>query len=131
MQHNFFFDGNSKKIAWVIQTKNNFIEQHRNHADIYLDKVTNLQSKYIALHVGLFWGIGRFIIRDGDSVTVNLDESQMDDHFSEKIETIDEFIKNRTNFIKNLIEQRKLKINFVMKQGENNLASKLIQGKGA
>jgi DUF2075 family protein len=131
LQHNFFFDGNSKKIAWVIHTKNNFIEQQRNHADIYLDKVTNLQSKYIALHVGLFWGIGRFIIRDEDSVTVNLDESQMDDHLSGKIEVMDEFIKNRTKFIKNLIEQRKLKINFVLKQEENNLASKLIQGKGA
>lgn len=41
MKHVFYCDGNQKKIAWVIQTDGNAVEQQRDHADIYLDKVTD------------------------------------------------------------------------------------------
>lgn len=131
MQHDFFFDGNSEKIAWTIKTENNFVEQQRQHAEIYLNKVTDLQSKYIALHVGLFWGIGRFIIKNEDRVTINVDIPSMFDHLSGNRETTDEFIKNRTRFITQFIKQRRLKIELVAIQSEENLTSKLIQSKGA
>ena len=74
MEHVLFFDGNTKRISWVIQTNNSVIEQKREHAEIYLDKVTNQQSKYIGLHVGLFWGIGMFIIKNQDIVKVAIDD---------------------------------------------------------
>ena len=64
MKHLFYSDGNQKKIAWVIQTNDIAIEQLRDHADIYLDRITDEQSRYIALHVGVFWGIGKFIIKN-------------------------------------------------------------------
>lgn len=126
MQHTFFFDGNSKKIAWVIQTKNETIEQKREHAEIYLDKINNLQSKYIALHVGLFWGIGRFIIKNEDQISIKIDDQKMFDHLFNKDQPIDEFIKIRSDFILSFINQRKLKVNFEMIEPKNNLSSKLI-----
>ena len=54
----------------MIKNKNSEIKQKREHADIYLDKITSQQSKYIALHVGLFWGIGRFVIQNEDQINV-------------------------------------------------------------
>ena len=67
-----------KKLAWVIQTGGfKEIEQNRTHAEMYKNKVTNIQSKYIALHVGLFWGIGVFIIKNGDHIKIKLDEKIM------------------------------------------------------
>ncbi len=93
---------------------------------MYLDKVNSLQSKYISLHVGLFWGIGRFIIKNGDQVSVKINEQKMLDHLSGKSETSDEFIKTRTNFIKKFIKQRKLEIDFEKIDVKDNLSSRLI-----
>lgn len=126
MQHTFFFDGNSKRIAWVLKTKNETFHEKREHAEIYLDKVTRLQSKYIALHVGLFWGIGRFIIKNDDQISIKIDDQKMFDHLSENEEPFDDFIKTRSNFISKFIKQRKLKVNFEMIESKNNLSSKLI-----
>lgn len=122
MQHDFYFDGNVKKISWKIKTKNSTVEQSRIHADLYYDKVTNLQSKYIALHVGLFWGIGTFIIKDEDKITVNIDNQIMYEHLKTNKKINDEFIEKRTYFIKQLILQRKLKIDFeLISNKENNI----------
>jgi hypothetical protein len=124
--HIFFFDGNSKGIAWTIQTNNSSIEQKREHVDIYLNKVTILQSKYIAMHVGLFWGIGRFIIKDKDNMILKIDDKSMFNQLSKIENPSDEFIKTKINFITQLISQRKLKINFVFVDKKENLASKLL-----
>lgn len=126
MEHIFFFDGNSKRITWTIQTNNSSIEQKREHADIYLNKVTIQQSKYIALHVGLFWGIGRFIIKDKDSITIKIDDQSMFDQLSKNESSSDELIKTRMRFITQLIDQRKLKVNYELVDKEKNLVSKLL-----
>ena len=39
----------------MIHTNKSKIEQIREHPEIYWNKVTIEQSKYIALHVGIFW----------------------------------------------------------------------------
>jgi hypothetical protein len=126
LEHIFFFDGNSKIITWTIQTNNSSIEQKREHADIYLNKVTIQQSKYIALHVGLFWGIGRFIIKDKDSITIKIDDQSMFDQLSKNESSSDELIKTRMRFITQLIDQRKLKVNYELVDKEKNLVSKLL-----
>jgi len=126
LEHSFFFDGNSKGIAWMIQTNNSSVEQKREHADIYLNKVSIQQSKYIAMHVGLFWGIGRFIINNEDHITIKMDNQTMFDHFSKNEKSSDELIKTRTHFIEQLIDQRKLKINYELVDSEKNFASKLL-----
>jgi len=129
LHHVFYSDGNTKKISWVIQTKDSIVEQNREHAEIYKDKVTNLQSKYIALHVGLFWGVGVFIIKNRDIVKIKLDEKIMYDHFTSNSKIEDEFIEKRIQFIKQLIEQRKLNIEFEMIDTDKNLAKKNINAK--
>ena len=126
MEHVLFFDGNAKRISWVIQTNNSVIEQKREHAKIYLDKVTNQQSKYIGLHVGLFWGIGTFIIKNQDVVKVAIDDNSIVEHLSTNQKNHDEFIEKRTYFIRQLIEQRKLKVHYELISADKNLAAKKI-----
>ena len=126
MEHVLFFDGNTKRISWIIQSNNSIIEQKREHVDIYLDKVTKRQSKYVGLHVGLFWGIGTFIIKNQDIVKIEIDDKIMFEHLSTDQKSHDGFIEKRTYFIKQLIEQRKLKIRFELIPQDKNLAAKKI-----
>ncbi len=123
----FCFDGNPKRISWAIQTKNSLVEQHRDHADIFLDKVTSEQSRYIALHVGLFWCIGTFIVKNNDEIDVNIDSKSMYAHLTQNCSNQDSFIETRTGFIKRLIEQRSLKINYQLIETNENFAVKLLQ----
>lgn len=126
-----YSDGNAEKISWIIQTNESISEQGREHAEMYRNKVTRLQSKYIALHVGLFWGIGVFILRDNDSIKIKLDDKTMYDQItSDKV--IDDFlIKKRKQFIKQLIAQRKFDVEFEVISQDENLAKKNIERKRA
>ena len=122
LEHVFFADGNTKKISWVIQSEDSTIKQKRDHADIYLDKVTILQSKYIALHVGIFWCIGTFIIKNQDGVKIILDDKEMFEHLTTNKKSSDEFIEEKTFFIRQLIKQRKLNIQYELVGSKNNIA---------
>ncbi|MGI0009428.1 MAG: hypothetical protein ACRD92_07390 [Nitrosopumilaceae archaeon] len=126
MEHVYFFDGNQKQISWVIQNGKTAVEQYRKHAENYLDKVTVEQSKYIALHVGMFWSIGRFIMKNGDTVKIMLDSKTMYGHLSNNTTSTDSFIETRTGFIKQLIEQRKLVIKYELIKHEQNIATKAL-----
>lgn len=126
MKHVFYCDGNQKKIAWVIQTDGNAIEQLRDHADIYLDKVTDEQSRFIALHVGVFWGIGKFIIKNNDTVSIMMDSKSMFAHLNGDQQSDDSFIQNRSSFIQQIVEQRKLNIECQLIDAKDNLAHKLL-----
>ena len=126
MNHVFYSYGNAQKITWIIQNDDSSFIENREHVDMYKDKVTNLQSKYVALHVGLFWGIGTFIIKNEDNVKIKLDEKIMFDQFTTDLKIEDSFIQKRLRFIKQLIDQRKLKIKFeVIRQYENIAKNKI------
>jgi hypothetical protein len=129
LHHIFYANGDVNEISWVIETNNSTIRQKREHVEIYKNKVTEIQSKYIALHVGLFWGIGVFIIKNEDSLQIKLDEKVMYDHFMSNSKIEDEFIENRIQFIRQLIEQRKLKIKFQIIDVDENLARKISNTK--
>lgn len=126
MEHVFYFDGNEKMISWRIETDKKSEDQKRTHAEYYYDKVTVEESKYIALHVGIFWGVGRFIIKNGDTVKVMLDLTSMFDHLVTNKKTKDEFIENRTNFILQLIHQRSLDVRYQMIDPSQNKAHLLL-----
>jgi len=126
MEHTLFFDGNQKRISWLIQSNDFTNEQERDHTYKYLGKVTNEQSKYIALHVGIFWSIGRFIIKNEDTVNVMLDSKFMYKHLTEDIKNSDEFIEKRTWYLKELIAQRKLNIKYHLIEPKDDLATKLL-----
>ena len=101
-------------------------EEVRDQPDIYLDKVSPSQSKYIAVHVGIFWSIGRFIIKNEDTVNIMLDSKEMYEHLQQGTDSSDLFIHNRTWFLNELIKQRKLKVNYQLIEKKENIASKLI-----
>ena len=126
MEHTLFFDGNLKKIAWAIKTNDGLKKQTRDHAEIYFDKVSLEQSKYIALHVGIFWCIGVFIIKNGDVVNIMTNTNSIYEHLNNNKEQKDPFIINRARFIQQLINQRELKIKFHKIQNEENIASHLL-----
>ena len=129
MNHVLFPNGSSEKISWIIQTGDSFVEQTREHVEIYKNKITDLQSKYVALHIGLFWGIGVFIIKNGDSLKIKIDEKPMFDHLNGSEKTNDEFIQNRVRFINQLISQRRLKIQFELINQEVNPTKKISNAK--
>jgi len=129
LNHVFYLDGNAKKISWSIQTEGTIVEQSREHVEIYKNKISNLQSKYVALHIGLFWGIGVFKIKNKDVLKIKLDEKIMFDQLNTDLEIEDEFIVNRIKFIKQLIIQRKLKIQFDLIKQDENLANKILEAK--
>ncbi|HIE46261.1 MAG TPA: hypothetical protein EYP96_00495 [Nitrosopumilus sp.] len=83
-----------------------------------------MQSKYIALHVGLFWGIGVFIIKNKDSIKIKLDEKIMYENFTLDKKIEDELIIKKIKFIRQLIKQRKLQIEFEKIDTDENLAIK-------
>ena len=122
MHHVFYPNGDAEKISWVIRTNESKVEQSRIHAGMYKDKVTNIQSKYIALHVGLFWGIGVFIIKNADSIKIMLDEKTMYDQFTSNSKIEDYMIVKKKYFIKQLIAQRKLETKFELIDTNDNLA---------
>ena len=122
MHHIFYFNGDANNISWVIQTDGSIVRQNRTHAEIYKNKVTNIQSNYVALHVGIFWGVGMFIIKNRDSVKIKVDEKRMYEHFTSHSKIEDDFILEKIRFIKQLITQRELKIEFQVIGSNENIS---------
>ena len=132
MKHKLFLDGTKTKFSWIIQTGNQIKKEFRVHPPAYysgykLDIKNDIQSKFIALHVGLYWGIGVFIIKDGDTIDVMCDSKEMYDILNSKRETNDQIISDKINFTNLFIEQRKLIINYHLINDDNNPASELVR----
>jgi hypothetical protein len=127
LEHILYFDGNLKKISWVILTESQEVTQSRVHVEKYKDKITKIQSKYVALHIALFWGIGTFKIKNEDNVKIKLDEEIMFDQLNSKTKSNDEFIENKIKFIQSFIKQRKLRVYFEKINTKNNLSNKFLK----
>ena len=127
MEHILYFDGDLKKISWVILTGGQELAQSRVHVEKYKDKITKNQSKYVALHIALFWGIGTFKIKNEDDVKIKLDEEGMFDQLNSKTKINDEFIENKIKFIQSFIKQRKLRVDFEKITPEDNLSNKFLK----
>ena len=127
MEHILYFDGNLKIISWVILTEGQEVTQSRAHVEKYKDKITKIQSKYVALHIALFWGIGTFKIKNEDNVKIKLDEEIMFDQLNSKTKSNDEFIENKIKFIQSFIKQRKLRVYFEKINTEDNLSNKFLK----
>ena len=127
MEHILYLDGNLSNISWVIQANETIVSQSRKHTENYKNRITKIESKYVALHVALFWGIGKFIIKNEDAIKIKLDEKIMYEQLKLKIMINDDFIENKIKFIQMLIKQRKLKVEFEIIDLENNLATKELE----
>jgi hypothetical protein len=127
MEHILYLDGNFSNISWIIQTNETIVSQSRKHTENYKNRITKIQSKYVALHVALFWGIGTFIIKNEDTVKIKLDEKIMYEQLKVETVTEDEFITNKIKFIQSFIKQRELKVEFKKIESKNNIAKKLLK----
>jgi hypothetical protein len=127
MEHILYLDGNFSNISWIIQTNETIVSQSRKHTENHKNRITKIQSKYVALHVALFWGIGTFIIKNEDTVKIELDEKIMYEQLKLETVTKDVFITNKIKFIQSLIKQRKLKVEFKKIEFKNNIAKKLLK----
>ena len=77
MEHILYLDVDLTNISWISQTNKTLVSQNKKHIEEYKDKITKIQSKYVALHVALFWGIGTFNIKNENSIKIKLDEKIM------------------------------------------------------
>ena len=82
MEHDIFFDGNVKEYSWSIKTNDKVADQIREHPPAFrsggkLDIKNNEESRFVALHVGIYWGLGVNIIKDNDVVNVMCDSKLM------------------------------------------------------
>ena len=111
MEHRLYFDGDTDEIAWCLEGNSGSC-QVRKHAGIYLGRVADEQSRYIALHVGIFWCIGTLRIKNSDAVRVMITSKTMFDHLGRGRPPADPFIATRTAFIDQLVRQRGLKVSY-------------------
>jgi len=135
MEHDLFVDGNIKEYTWTIKTRDKLAEQIREHPHAYLSggklDVKNVEeSKFIALHVGIYWGLGVYIIKDNDQVNVMCDSKTMYEVFTQGKKLDNQIINDKVHFIDHLIAHRNLKINFKMIKTNENLSSKHLHVDG-
>ena len=95
LYHVFYFDVKEEEISGIIQTLDSNIKQNRKHIEISKNKEVDLRSKYTALHVGLFWAIGTFTIKNGDHLKIILDEQNMFEHFTTNNKRKDPIIQKK------------------------------------
>ena len=135
MKHDIFFDGNVKEYSWSIKTGNEIIDQIREHPPAYLSGgklniKNNEESKFVALHVGIYWGLGVFIIKDNDQVNVMCDSKMMFETFTEGKKSDNQIINDKVYFINQLTEHRKLKMYFQLIDTKENLSTRHLFAEG-
>ncbi|MDP6857603.1 MAG: hypothetical protein QF559_01560 [Candidatus Nitrosopelagicus sp.] len=135
MEHELYFDGTITEYSWSIKTENKIINQIREHPPAYLsggklDVKDDQQSRFIALHVGIYWGLGVFIIKDNDIVNVMCDSVEIRDLMTQNRKVDDQIISDKIYFINQLTEHRNLKINYEIIKSESNLATELLSTNG-
>ena len=131
MEHDPFFNGTVKKYSWSIRTGSEIVNQIRPHPPAYLsggklDIKNDIESKFIALHIGIYWGLGVFIIKDNDTVNVMCDSSEMYEILFNNNTTDNQIINDKLHFINQLVNHRNLKIKFQLIEQKNNLATKQL-----
>ena len=125
MPHFIHIAGNGNFIAWT--HKNNDKVQtaleSRVHASIY-EGVSVEDAMYVASHVGLFWCIGTFRIRDGECVNIALSKNKAPSLFSSTV-LKSKLALEKSYFIEQLCKKRNIKISYVDDMGDNAAEDKL------
>jgi len=135
MEHELFFDGNVKEYTWTIRTGEKVAEQIRTHPPAYLsggklDVKATEESKFIALHIGIYWGLGVGVIKDNDQVNVMCDSKMVYETFTEGKKSDNQIINDKIHFINQLTELRKLKMKFQLIDAKENLSTRHLFAKG-
>ena len=134
MEHEIFFDGNIKEYSWSIKTENNVADQIREHPPASQSggklNITNYEeSKFVALHVGIYWGLGVNIIKNQDVVNVMCDSKIMFGIMTKGKKSNNKIINDKIYFINQLINLRELKMNYQFIKSDKNIATKHLFAK--
>jgi len=134
MEHELFFDGNLKEYSWSIKTGKEIINQIREHPPAYISggklKIqNNEESRFVALHVGIYWGLGVFIIKDFDKIHVMCDSKKMYEILIQQYKTENQIIDDKIHFINQLVGHRNLKLEYRLINPTNNIATEYLSGK--
>jgi hypothetical protein len=129
MEHDIFFDGNVKEYSWSIRTGNEIADQIREHPPAFrsggkLNIKNNEESKFVALHVGIYWGLGVNIIKDTDKVNVMCDSENMFEIMTKGKKSDNGIINDKVYFINQLTNLRRLKINYHLIESKKNIATR-------
>ena len=129
MEHDIFFDGNVKEYSWSIKTNDKVADQIREHPPAFrsggkLDIKNNEESRFVALHVGIYWGLGVNIIKNNDVVNVMCDSKIMFEIMTGAEKIDNDIINDKVYFINQLTNLRKLKLNYQLIESKENIASK-------
>ena len=133
MEHDIFFDGNVKEYSWSIKTNDKVADQIREHPPSFrsggkLDIKNNEESRFVALHVGIYWGIGVNIIKDNDVINVMCDSKIMFEIMTGAEKIDNDIINDKVYFINQLTNLRKLKLNYQLIESKENIATKHLFG---
>ena len=134
MEHELFFDGNLKEYSWSIKTEKEIINQIREHPPAYLsggklDIKNKEESRFIALHVGIYWGLGVFIIKDFDKIHVMCDSKEMYEILIQQYKTENQIINDKIHFINQLVGHRNLKLEYHLIEPIKNIATERLSDK--
>ena len=134
MEHELFFDGNLKEYSWSIKTGKEVVTQIREHPPPYisgykLDIKNNDESRFVALHVGIYWGLGVFTIKDFDKVHVMCDSKEMYEILIRQYKTENQIIDDKIHFINQLVGHRNLKLEYHLIKPTKNIAMEHLSGK--
>ena len=134
MEHELFFDGNLKEYSWSIKTGKKITSQIREHPPAYLSggklEIKNKEeSRFVALHVGIYWGLGVFIIKDFDKIHVMCDSKEMYEILIQQYKTENQIINDKIHFINQLVGHRNLKLEYHLINPIKNIAAEHLSGK--
>jgi len=134
LEHELFFDGNLKEYSWSIKTGKKVVNQIREHPAAYLsggklDIKNNEESRFVALHVGIYWGLGVFIIKDFDKIHVMCDSKEMYEILIQQYKTENQIINDKIHFINQLVGHRNLKLEYRLINTTKNIATEHLSGK--
>ena len=134
MEHELFFDGNLKEYSWSIKTGEKVVNQIREHPPAYLsggklEIKNNKESRFVALHVGIYWGLGVFIIKDFDKIHVMCDLKEMYEILIQQCKTENQIIDDKIHFINQLVGHRNLKLEYRLINPTKNIATEYLSGK--
>jgi len=134
MEHELFFDGNLKEYSWSIKTGKEIKNQIREHPAAYLsggklDIKNKEESRFVALHVGIYWGLGVFIIKDFDKIDVMCDSKEMYKILIKRHKTLNQIIDDKIYFINQLIGHRNLKLEYHLIEPTKNISTEHLSGK--
>jgi len=79
--------------------------------------------------VGIYWGLGVFIIKDFDKINVMCDSKEMYKILIQRHNTLNQIIDDKIYFINQLVGHRNLKLEYHLMDPTKNIAAEHLSGK--